>query len=222
MNKIIKQIQCATHIEIEVTEECLALGSAFYTYILTQHKKASFVCKTKDINLKYSFLPWFEKLRTTNYSSADLSLQIEGSAKEFFEIFSTLDIKINAKMATALYGALILETDNFTNTKLSGTYFAIASKLVESGADYRLCIENLVKRATLSEFRLKAIMFKKMCLKESARVAFFEISEDDLKSSGTTIEDAELIMKDSFNLAYVEKAVLIYEKKKKKTIEKEI
>ena len=223
MNKIINQIESASHIEIEVTEEFLALGSALYTHILTRHKKVSFVCKTKEVNLKYSFLPWFEKLRATNYSSADLNLNLQNSFLELFNTLKSLNIKINPKMATALYGAMILETDNFTNSKTDGTFFAIASELIEYGADYKLCIQYLVKRATLSEFRLRAIMFKNMILIENASVAAFKIDEDDLKASGAAVDDANKIMRDSFGLEYVKKAILLNEDNKIiKTLEKEI
>jgi len=223
MNKILQDINRAKHIEIEVEEGSLALGSALYSYILTRHKKVSFVCKTKELNLRYSFLPWFEKIRDTNYSSADLNLKIENSCVELFKTLKSLNIKINSKIATALYGSLILETENFTNQKTNGMFFAIASELIESGADYKSCVEYLVKRVTLSELRLKALMLREMTLKESARVAEFKISEDDLKSSGASLENVKSIMQDSLGLEYVQKAVLVNEDNKIiKTIEKEI
>ena len=223
MNKILEDINRAKHVEIVVQESSLALGSALYSYVLTRHKKVSFVCKTKELNLKYSFLPWFEKIRATNCSSADLSLKLENSCLELFKTLKFLNIKINTKMATALYAGFILETQNFTNLKTDGMFFAAASELIESGADYKLSVEYLVKRVTLSELRLKAIMYKQMRLKESARVAEFKISEDDLKSSGASIIDAKNIMQDSFGLEYVQKAVLLDEDDKIiKTLEKEI
>ena len=223
MNKILQEISSAKHIEIEVQEDSLALGSAIYTYILTRHKKVSFVCKAKEINLKYSFLPWFEKIRTINHSSADLNIKINNSCLELFDTLNSLNIKINPKMATALYSGLVLETQNFSNLKTNGTFFATASELIESGADYKLCIKYLVKRVTLSELRLKAIMLKKMTIKESVKIAEFRITEDDLKSSGASLIDANKVMKESLGLGYIIKAILLDEDNKIiKTIEKEI
>ena len=223
MNEILQNISSAKHIEIEVEEGFIALGSALYSYVLTKHKKVSFVCKTKELSLKYSCFPWFEKIRKTNYSSADLSLKVDSSCLELFNTLKLLNIKINPKMATALYGGLILETENFVNSKTNGMFFATASELIESGADYKLCTNYLVKRVTLSELRLKALMLQKMTLKMDATVAEFKVSEIDFKSSGTSVNDAIKIMKESLGLEYVEKAVLLDEENKIiKTIEKEI
>ena len=223
MNKILEDIKSARHIELEVNEESLALGSALYTYILTQHKKVSFVCKIKEVNKKYSFLPWFEKLRVTNHSSADLSISLKSSSVELFKALKFANIKINPKMATALYSALILETQNFTNSKTDGTIFAIASELVKSGAQHQKSVQYLVKRATLSELRLKAFMLRSMTLKENAKVAEFIISEDDFKASGATLEDALKIMQEAFTLEYVQYVLLLDENNKIiKTISKEI
>ncbi len=223
MNKILQDIQSASHIEIEVQEESLALGSALYTYILTRHKKVSFVCKTKKIDLKYSFLPWIEKIRTTNYLSADLNLKLQSSFLELFKALKLLGIKINPKMATALYSALILETDNFTNSKTDGTFFAIASELIQSGAEHKKSVQYLIKRCKLSELRLKSIMFNKMILRDSSKIAEFKLSEDDFKATGTTVCDAQKIMREALGLEYVQSVVLLDKNSKIiKKISKEI
>ena len=209
MNRILQDIENAKHIEIEVEKDFLCVGSALYTYILTQHKKVSFVCKSKELDLKFSFLPWFEKIKSTHSSSADLKLELKLSCLELYAIFQNADIRVNNKMATALYGALLFESDNFTSSLTDGTYFAIASQLISSGAEYKLATESLVKRTRLSEFRLKSIMFKNMLLLNEAKAAVFTISENDFKASGARIEDSIHIMREALYLEYVELSILL-------------
>jgi hypothetical protein len=67
----------------------------------------------------------------------------------------------------------------------------------------------LVKSLPLSWIRLKFILFKKMLLRENAKLAIFEIRLDDLKSTGASLEEAEMIINEALNIAHVEKVVLL-------------
>ena len=81
MNKIIEKIDSAKHIVVisHVNPDADSLGSAsaMYTYLLQQHKKVSWFCKTKNIDNKLSFIPWFEKIRDSFPSSADLAISFD-------------------------------------------------------------------------------------------------------------------------------------------------
>ncbi len=80
MNKILERIESAKHIvvisHIDPNADSISSASAFYTYLLRLHKKISFFCVTKEINQNLSFLPWFEKIRSSFPSSADLAIAL--------------------------------------------------------------------------------------------------------------------------------------------------
>lgn len=86
MNKIIQRIALAKHIvviaDINPNAGSLGSASAMYTYILQQHKKVSFFSVSSQLNKKFSFLPWFEKIRTSFPSSADLAITLGCSSYE--------------------------------------------------------------------------------------------------------------------------------------------
>ena len=209
MNNIIKKISDAKHIEIVVEKEYLYVGSALYTYILTLHKKVSLVCKEKELGYAFSFIPWFEKIKKTDTPSADVSIKLDISSKEFYEYFKKSALPVNKKMALALYSALVYETDGFTNSKLDGTIFAISSELIDAGADYKLAYEHIINYTSLAFLRLKSIMLGKMCLVNDTKVVLFYLRTDDLKASGTTQADAQKVMREAFSLPYVETAILL-------------
>lgn len=81
MNNIIQRIALAKHIVViaDTNPNAGSLGSAsaMYTYILQQHKKVSFFCGSSKLNQKFSFLPWFEKIRTSFPTSADLVITLD-------------------------------------------------------------------------------------------------------------------------------------------------
>ena len=209
MNEIFKEIKSAQHIEIIVDKEYLFVASALYTYILTLHKKVSLVCKDDLVDYKYSFLPWFEKIKRTDTPSADYKVVLDCSVLELFEMFKKLDIKINKKIATALYGAVLYETQGFTNSVLNGTFFAVSSELISAGAEYKLATTALIKSTTLGFLRLKSIMLEKMVLQNNAKAAVFVICDDDLKSTSASLLDAQNIMLEALELRYVEMVVLL-------------
>jgi hypothetical protein len=61
-----------------------------------------------------------------------------------------------------------------------------------------------------------------MLLKEDATKAVFVLHDDDIKSSGATLRDAQNIMQEALGLKYVKQVVLMYEDKIIKSIKKDI
>ncbi|MDA3908475.1 MAG: phosphoesterase [Sulfurimonas sp.] len=158
MKNILDGIDNAKYVMIVADAKCLPSASALYTHVLRLHKKVSLVCKTKNINNKLSFLPWFEKIKSDRVSSADLVIELDISSIELFNFFKINNIKMNHKMGTALYAGLLQETNGFLNSYIDGTTFAMAEELIECGADYKTCNNFIMKRSTLCALRLKATM----------------------------------------------------------------
>lgn len=146
----------------------------------------------------------------TNY--ADINLVDASSistTKVLYDFFKTNDIKINPKMATALYAGALDDSDGFLDDMVDGTTFAFVKELIDNGANYKECNKYIKKYLTLAAFRLKAIMYQKMSLHCDARVAVFLVDEDDMKASGAMKEDCENALEEALYLPSVEVSVLI-------------
>jgi len=204
---LFSKFEDAKHIVIECDNDTFCNGSALYTYILTMHKKVSFVSLEK-IDKRYAFLPWYDKLREHLPSGADCVVSLEKIS--LYEVFLQANIKINKKMATSLYAAYLVDSCKLQGAKVDGTFFARMSELITLGADYKECRKYLFKSESLSLFRLKALMFGKMMLKDDARTALFILNEDDMKSSGASLNEAIEISKEALSIVHVQK-VLLYD-----------
>lgn len=202
-----KTIHNAKHILIITDSDSFANASAIYSYILTLHKKVSIV-KTQNIEYNLSFLPWFDKIKDKAPLSADYTLEINPDTKYIYDFFKDNEIKINKKMATALYAGVLKRYDAFSSSDCNGIIFTMSSDLIALSADYKLCNEYILKKLSLSLFRLKAIMFKSMIVKENATFANLYISDEELKSSGSNLNEAYLVMKDVLKLVNVERVAL--------------
>lgn len=253
MNKIIKRIDEAKHIVVisHVNPDADSIGSAsaFYTYLLTLHKKVSFFCVTKDINNKLSFLPWFDKIRNTFASSADLAIALDcgdvsrlgvdldidlinidhhqsnnnyakynlvnkkaiSTTQILYNFFKENSIKINKKMATALYAGLLDDSNGFMDERVDGTFFATIKELIDSGADIKLCNRYIMQYMSLSALRLKGLMLRNMQLCNNAQVAIFIVKNEDMLATGAIGEDCEYALEESLSLPSVKVALLLKE-----------
>ena len=255
MKDIIKRIDEAKHVvviaHINPDADSIGSASAVYTYLLTLHKKVSFFCATKKVNQKLSFIPWFDKIRDSFPSSADLAISLDcgdinrlgvdldcdlinrdhhesnskyglynlvdsssiSTTKIIFELFKKNEISINKKMATALYAGLLDDSNGFVSDDVDGMTFAIAKELIDSGADYKLCNKFIKKYQSLAALRLKAIMLLDMKLHNSAKVAIFLVTSEDMNKSGAVGEDCEIALEESLFLPTVEVALLLKKNK---------
>lgn len=203
----IKNIEESKHILIKSNSGSFANASAIYSYMLSLHKKVSLYSE-EEIDKKFSFLPWFSKLKKIRPSSADFEIDVNDEVLDYWNFFQLNGININKKMATALYSGLLVKYKNFNSSETNGIIFALASQLIELGAEQKTAQKYIIKSDSLALFRLRAILYKTMLLRESAQELELYINDADLKSSGATIKDAIGIMKDVLSLAHVIKVTL--------------
>jgi len=219
MNLDKKSFANAKHILIITDNGAFANASALYSYVLTLHKKVS-IHKTGDIERKFSFLAWFDKLRAETPSYADFIIEVSSDIKSLFNFFIVNEIKINKKMATALYGALLIRYESFMSEECDAGVFAMASELIHLGAEYKLCNDKITHSLSLAHFRLKAIMLQSMLLTENASCANLYITDNDLKASGATLNDAVHVMKECLHLVHIKCVILYKNQIKERKIEK--
>lgn len=133
------------------------------------------------------------------------------TTKVLYDFFQENQVKINQKMATALYAGLLDDSHGFLSDEVDGTTFAVAKELIECGAAYHECNKYVMKSLTLGALRLKAIMLANMQLLNNAQITYFEVRIEDLLSSGAIAVDCEYALEESMYLQSVKVAVLLKE-----------
>lgn len=129
-----------------------------------------------------------------------------------YRFFQENSVKINKKMATALYVGILEESDGFLAKGVDGTTFATIKELITLGADFQTCNKKIMRSVSLAALRLKAIMLKNMLLEHNATIAIFCIGDDEMKESGALPLDVEGAIKESLCLPHVQVAVLLRHK----------
>jgi len=123
------------------------------------------------------------------------------------------NIKINKKMATALYAGLLDDSNGFMSSEVDGTVFALQHMLIESGADYTICNHFLMNYISLAALRLKGLMFTNMQLTHNATIALFHVYNKDMKQTGAMGEDCEYALEEALYLPTVKVSILLKENK---------
>ncbi|MEJ2372627.1 MAG: phosphoesterase, partial [Sulfurimonas sp.] len=82
----LNQINESKHIVLIADNETFSLANALYSYVLSLHKKVSLVMN-ENIDKKFAFLPWFDKVRKEIPSSSDLEIKVTLDTLDLFEAF---------------------------------------------------------------------------------------------------------------------------------------
>lgn len=223
----IEKIQSAHHIQIVAAASLNAIGAAgaLFTYIMTLHKKASLQCSEPERFVYFEAMPWITQFRRTFASASDLAL-IVGDAddallaceklyfKDAYEVYGFMqksEIKINVKMATALYCSIASHQDAFRSIQSDGMEFATVARLIELGALHRECNRYLFLHGSLGALRLKAKTLSRMQLYANGEIAVAHLGSSDFESSGAEFEDVWSGLEDMLGLVSVKAAVAIFE-----------
>ena len=208
MNIDLQKIQNSSHILIVADSSSFFNASALYTYLLTLHKKVSLQTK-EELPTRYSFAPWFEKVRLLSKSNAEYTLEIGKDTQLLYTFFMQNEIKINQKMATSLYAGMFEQFKAFSSKECDGIVFATLSQLIALKAEYKICSDYLLYSEPLSFLRLKSLLLGTLTLKEEANVAELFLSDKQLKESGAKLEDAYALMDEALRIVHVQEVRLI-------------
>ncbi len=128
-----------------------------------------------------------------------------------FDLFNENEIKINPKMATALYAGLLDDSHGFLAPKTNARSFKMAAALTDAKADISVCAQALFHQNSLAALRLKGMMFEKMYLLFEARVVVHLVTREMMQASGGREVDCEAALEESMGLPHVELALMLRE-----------
>jgi bifunctional oligoribonuclease and PAP phosphatase NrnA len=130
-----------------------------------------------------------------------------------FEWFVSNGIKINGKMANALYAGLMDDTDCFSNPLCTSTAFEMAQTLIGLGANHIQCVQWLFKSRSLASMRLRGKMLSRMKIVHEGEIALFEVDREMLDSTGAVLRDCKTTLDEALSIKTVRVALLVVELK---------
>lgn len=129
-----------------------------------------------------------------------------------YEYFVANSIKINGKIATALYAGLLDDSRCFSASECNAKTFAMAHALNELGADHALCSEWLFGRHSLASLRIRGELLKQMKLIGEGRLALFEVPLSLLEESGASVAECKTVLDEALGMRCVQAALMVIER----------
>lgn len=127
--------------------------------------------------------------------------------------FRNEGIKINPKMATALYAGIADDTLGFMSRRTDGAVFETAAVLAQSGADVTAVNTALFRRRPLASLRLKARLFSALQLIRDGRISVIKVTRAMLEESGGAVSACDEALNESLGLPTVRVALLLRERR---------
>lgn len=128
-----------------------------------------------------------------------------------YEWFLAGQVKINPKMATALYAGLAEAVQGFMGCGTDASVFETAAALIRLGAEIDPVHRSLFLRHPLSALRLKGRMLTALELHGDGRIAVLKATRQMVSSSGADADDCRLAMHDALSLPTVKAVLLLLE-----------
>jgi len=151
-------------------------------------------------------------LLNTNSSFADINLideNAESSGSVLYNFFALNNINISTNSAYAIYCAIVSDSRNFTSSKTNKNTFDIISKLIDVGVDIKKANDKLLKRQSLSKFRILPKILNTLTLDSGGNLAFVKIKPKWIEQLQAKSIDCVSVCDDILNISVVKIAFLL-------------
>jgi len=97
-----------------------------------------------------------------------------------YNLFKSLNIKIEAKIATCLLTGVITDTDFFVNPNTTSATLKIAGQLIRAGAKVNLILDNIYRQTKISHLKLWGKALSRLNIDSSTQIASTAIFQEDM------------------------------------------
>jgi len=132
-----------------------------------------------------------------------------------YDLARAAELEITPAMASCLYAAVLTDTGSFTYSSTNAATFALASDLMERGADANAIVQAVYLSHPVSRMRLLGTALDKLRLEETEHgecpVAWSSITLAEMQRAGACVEDCEGVVNYLIAIGGVRAAVLLRE-----------
>lgn len=125
------------------------------------------------------------------------------SAELLYEVFESEGINISKNIAQCLYVGIYDDSIAFTTPRVNSRTFEIVNKLVHTGINVSQTADNLLRRDSLSRFRIMPKILNTLQLSSEGKVATVYLDNEWLKETGAQISECDDVVNMVLNMAIV-------------------
>lgn len=128
-----------------------------------------------------------------------------------YDLIKAMGTRMTPSIATCIYTALITETGSFRYVNTTSRALQIAGEMIDRGADPFRIAGALFEANTPGRLKLLAEVLGKMQVSADERIAWIQVTQAQLRKTGTTLEDTEDFVTYPRSIEKVEVAVFFRE-----------
>lgn len=150
----------------------------------------------------------------TNPSYGDINWVVPtamATGEMIYDLLKAMEVRFTPSIATCIYTSLITETGSFRYVNTTSRALQIAGEMIEKGADPFRIATALFEANTSGRLKLLAEVLTKMEVSPDHRIAWIQVSQAQLRKTGTTLEDTEDFVTYPRSIEGVEVAVFFRE-----------
>ncbi len=150
----------------------------------------------------------------TNPSFGDINWVLPtamATGEMIYDLLKAMGARITSPIATCIYTALITETGSFRYVNTSSRALQIAGEMIEAGADPFRIASALFEANPPGRLKLLGEVLTTMKVSADERIAWIQVTQAQLRKTGTTLEDTEDFVTYPRSIERVEVAVFFRE-----------
>jgi phosphoesterase RecJ-like protein len=131
---------------------------------------------------------------TTNPKYGDLNLVLSDASSNsevLTRLFKYWDIAFSKQIAECLLHGIVTDTDKMTNPATSYQSLAIASELIEAGADLYGTIQRTLAKRSITDLKLWGLIMERLKYNERLNCVVTYVTDDDIAALGADPESLE-------------------------------
>ncbi|MDK2823062.1 MAG: bifunctional oligoribonuclease and phosphatase NrnA [Clostridia bacterium] len=151
-------------------------------------------------------------ISNTNFAQLNwVDAQAASTAELIYDLLGLLQIKIDEKIATALYTGISTDTGSFLYENTTPTTHIVVADLLNRGANVNLVRTNYYENVSISKLKLLKYGLNNLFFAAEEKIAWITINRETFISSGASDGDAEGLINYIKNIAGVEIAIIFRE-----------
>ncbi len=140
-----------------------------------------------------------------------LKFHAAATAEIIFELLDAMSLPLDRDVATAIYTGILTDTGGFRYSNTSPEAMAMASRLLEAGANGPELAETLLERMSLGQMQMIGRGLSRLAFSDDRRIAWLWVTSEDLAETGASNEDLEGLVNYPRNIEGVEVGMLFKE-----------
>lgn len=143
---------------------------------------ASHIYKVKELNNSPFIIEFDHHVPTKTYADIEIKKMFASTTEILYDFFAINKIAINREVANCLLAGILSDTANFLYPSVSDRTLAVASNLMDLGAQFPKLLNSTWRNKNFSEMKLLGVALSNLKVNKKYNISFSILPYEDLEN----------------------------------------